>query len=112
MLICSVVQPTGKRLSADSNGTTQIQNLMDGIAEERFHHCMDCIAESRLSLQRCKLFLRSNAQGHRIGGLLSLRCCLPTEVALLVSMKARLVIGGRNQTFAAALLQKRSSSLR
>ena len=84
---------------------------MNGIAEERFHHCMDCIAGSRLSLQRCKLFLRPNAQGHRIGGLLSLRCCLPTKVALLVGMKARLVIGGRNKTLAAALRQKRSNRL-
>ena len=106
-----MVQPASKRLGADSNGTTQIQNLIDGIAEERFHHCMDCIAESRLSLKRLQRFLRSNAQGHRIGGLLRLRCGLPTEVALLISMEARLVIGGKNHTLAAALRQKRSSRL-
>ena len=110
-LIGPSVQPTGKRLGADANGTTQIQNLAGGIAEKRFHHRMDRIAESRLSLERLQRFLRPNSQGHRIGGLLSLRCRLPAEVALLIGMETRLVVGGRNQALGATLLQKGNGRL-
>ena len=84
-------------LGADPHRTAQIEGLMHGTDQQRFHHLMDRIPQTGLSNQRGQGLVGPDAQSHRISGLLSLRCGLPTEIALFVSMESNAVVVRRHQ---------------
>ena len=89
------MQPARQVLRAYSNGTAQIQHLLNGSIKQGSHGPVDGIPQARLRQIRRHHLFGPDAQCHRIGGLFGFSSGLPTEIALLVGMEASQVVRRR-----------------